>query len=110
MNIKVGDTYLITTDAYFYAPNGEAYRSVWGTVKRVVDAQLTLGIKPNAKSTNWYIEIGNMIIAGCQMHYIIRCAKPNFKKVKECSWNSSSYNEFKRRSMIYNANERRRKR
>ena len=31
------------------------------------------GIKTNRGSTNWYVVIGKMIIAGCQVHYVIQC-------------------------------------
>jgi carbonic anhydrase/acetyltransferase-like protein (isoleucine patch superfamily) len=63
--------YLITTDAWFYAPDGRQYRSVWGDVEIVSDA--ILGIKTNTRSANWFAKIGSednhVIIAGCQIHY-----------------------------------------
>ena len=36
---------LITTDAWFYAPDGLKYRSAWGDVKIVEDS--SLGVKTN---------------------------------------------------------------
>lgn len=72
LNIEPGQKALITTDNWFFAPDGKSYRAVFGTVHAVRSAEETLGIKPNAKSTNWYVEIGNMTIAGCQIHYAVR--------------------------------------
>ncbi|QFQ87340.1 hypothetical protein F8A10_07830 [Paracoccus kondratievae] len=70
--IMPGQKYLITTDNWFFAPDGENYRAVWGTVNAVVDAETALGIKTNRNSTNWYVSIGDMIVAGCQIHYAMR--------------------------------------
>ncbi|MFW8567024.1 hypothetical protein [Orrella sp. 11846] len=74
--IKVGDNALITTDNWFYAPNGNSYRAVWGTVKAVSSDKEVLGINTNRNSTNWYVEIGNMIVAGCQIHYAVATDEP----------------------------------
>ena len=71
--MKIGDKFLITCDNWFIAPDGEQYRAVFGTVHGVQDSEATLGIKTNAKSTNWYVMIGNMVLAGCQIHYAVRC-------------------------------------
>jgi hypothetical protein len=69
--------YLITTDAWFYAPDGRQYRSVWGEVEIVSDA--ILGIKTNVRSSNWFAKIGSndnhVIVAGCQIHYACKSAK-----------------------------------
>jgi hypothetical protein len=75
LNIDTGQKALITTDNWFFAPDGNTYRAVFGTVKAVRSAEETLGVKTNAKSTNWYVEIGNMTIAGCQIHYAVRTDK-----------------------------------
>lgn len=77
--IAPGDKALITTDGWFIAPDGEQYRSAFGTIKGVYDSYNTLGVKTNARSTNWYIVIGNMTIAGCQIHYAIKTDKVSFK-------------------------------
>lgn len=66
--IQSGKKYLITCDAWFYAPDGENYRAAFGTVHAVVDAKTALGIDTNRNSTNWYVVIDDMIIAGCQIH------------------------------------------
>ena len=72
--------YLITTDAWFLAPDGIQYRAVWGDVEIVSDA--ILGVKTNNRATNWYAKVGSddthVIVAGCQIHYAVKCDKePN---------------------------------
>jgi len=69
---EVGKRYLITTDGWFIAPDGEQYRAVFGTLKAVHSSETALGVKTNSRSTNWYVEIGGMMIAGCQIHYVAR--------------------------------------
>jgi len=88
--------YLITTDNWFYAPNGKQYKSVWGNVEIVSDS--ILGIKTNLKSSNWFAKVGtdynHVIVAGCQIHYAIKCEnKPNTDLVKD--WTADSENGFK---------------
>ena len=72
MKPQIGKKYLITCDNWFVAPDGQSYLSVFGTVTGVYSDQETLGIKTNRGSTNWYVEIGNMLIAGCQIHFAIK--------------------------------------
>ena len=66
--------YLITTDQWFIAPDGQMYSAVWGNVEIVSDD--LLGIKTNARSTNWFAKVGNsdnhVVIAGCQIHYAVK--------------------------------------
>jgi len=72
MKPQINEKYLITTDGWFIAPDGNQYKSVFGTVTGIENDEATLGIKTNRSSTNWYITIGNMIVAGCQIHYCIK--------------------------------------
>lgn len=80
------DTYIVTTDGWFTAPDGEEYNQVWGKV-HVSTAENTLGVKPNARSTNWYLTVGtqddHVIIAGCQVHYACKCKNPPKNKYKK---------------------------
>lgn len=76
--MKIGEKWLITADNWFFAPDGENYRAVWGTVYAVMNDEEALGIKTNRNATNWFVKIGNMVIAGCQIHYAIRCDKVSF--------------------------------
>ena len=96
--------YLITTDSWFYAPDGLKYRSVWGEVNLMEDSEL--GIKTNRNSSNWYAHIGSknkgVIVAGCQIHYAVRCEKPpNTGRVKEQYYGESAAHEYERVSEIY---------
>jgi hypothetical protein len=82
--------YLITTDNWFYAPDGKQYRAVWGTVKILDDG--VLGVKTNRNSSNWFAKVGSddnhIIVAGCQIHYAIKSEeKPNTNQVQD--WHSS---------------------
>ena len=70
--MNIGDKVLITTDGWFFAPDGEQYRAVHGTVKAILNDEEALGIKTNRASTNWFVEIGNALIAGCQIHYAVK--------------------------------------
>ena len=96
--------YLITTDSWFYAPDGKKYRSVWGSVQTFEDSLLQ--IKTNRNSTNWYLQVGSdnnhAIIAGCQVHYAVKCEnKPNIERVKETSYDNTSSHDFERDTEIY---------
>lgn len=73
-NLKLGDKVLVTVDNWFYAPDGRCYRAVFGTVKGCRSSEDSLGVRTNAKSTNWYLEVGSVTIAGCQIHYIVKCS------------------------------------
>ena len=69
--LKVGQKFLITTDNWFFAPDGQQFKAVWGTVHAISDSKETLGMETNRYSSNWYIHIGSMVVAGCQIHYAI---------------------------------------
>lgn len=75
--IKPGNKYLIHTNEWFHASDGESYHAVFGTVQAVVDAETALGIRSNRNATNWYVAIGDMIVAGCQIHYAMRADSYN---------------------------------
>jgi hypothetical protein len=98
-NISIGDKVLVTCDNWFYAPDGQNYRAVFGTVKAVRTAEDALGVRPNGKSTNWYAEVGNMMIAGCQIHYVVKTSTCVLGDVP--TWND----EKGRPTHIYNADQ-----
>lgn len=102
-NLQVGKKALITCDNWFYAPNGKEYRAVFGTVQAVHTSEETLGVKTNAKSTNWYVVIGNMTLAGCQIHYAIRCDEADCGRVNGWGVSDGKVNEYVRPSVIYDA-------
>ena len=77
--------YLITTDNWFTAPDGNDYKSVWGSIEILNDS--VLGVKTNARSTNWFAKVGSeenhLIIAGCQIHYAVKSdEKPKLRASK----------------------------
>ena len=67
--------HLITTDAWFFGPDGRQYRAAWGEVEILTDE--ILGIKTNRNASNWFAKVGtdenHVVIAGCQIHYAVRC-------------------------------------
>lgn len=88
--------YLITTDDWFIAPDGQQYKAAWGNVEIVNDT--ILGIKTNARSTNWFAKVGNdekhIIIAGCQIHYAVKAEeKPNEYRAHD--WTADAANGLK---------------
>jgi len=96
--------YLITTDCWFYGADGKQYKSVWGEVEIVGDD--ILGIKTNARSTNWFAKISgeknHIIVAGCQIHYAIKTdEKPNVDSVIDWTVESGEIKKYNRPSSIY---------
>jgi len=101
---ELNKKYLITTDVWFVAPEGEQYRAVFGTVTSVNSDEDTLGIKTNKGSSNWYVVIGNMIIAGCQIHYAIQTDEVSFMPpTQEIEYEGSLVTEINHNTRIYNA-------
>lgn len=101
---QVGKNVLITTVDWFYAPNGKQYRAVWGKLTDIKTAESSLGIRPNGRSTNWYVEIGDMTIAGCQVNYAIVSDTIFLDAVEDFNQHEGRYIVNKRPSAIYNAN------
>ncbi|GEM_PF-1436746 len=83
--MRIGQKYLVSVDNWFHAPDGNTYRAVFGTVHAVVDSVAVLGLRPNRHSTNWYVVIGDTVVAGCQVHYAVRAEtfspEPGFAEV-----------------------------
>lgn len=96
--------YLITTDNWFIAPDGSQYSAVWGNVEILSDT--FLGIQTNRNATNWYAKVGtednHVIIAGCQIHYAIKCNnKPNINRAANYSTSEKGCIEFTTPTRIY---------
>ena len=102
----VGKKYLITPDAWFLAPDGQEYKSVFGTVGAISNDEETLGIKTNGRSTNWYVSIGNMVIAGCQIHYCIQTDEVYRGEYVREEAHEGKVIETQVRSRIYMADEK----
>ena len=101
--LAVGKKALINTDNWFTAPDGQQYKAVFGTVNRVLDSTEALGVRTNARSTNWYVEIGNMTIAGCQIHYAVQTDSCNLGVTDNYEVKDGEVLRFQQPSRIYNA-------
>jgi hypothetical protein len=96
--------YLITCDNWFFAPDGRQYKNVWGEVEILNDS--ILGIKTNIRSSNWFCKVGSndnhVIIAGCQIHYAVKCDKPNTSDlINDFSVENGEVKNYTRPSLIY---------
>lgn len=94
LNIVPGQKALITTNQWFYAPDGKQYGAVFGTVKAIRTDKEAMGITTNRNSTNWYVEIGCMTVAGCQVQYAVRCDHCELGDVE--AWHSSASDGLKK--------------
>lgn len=101
--IRVGKKVLVTTDCWFAAPDGLQYSAVFGTVKVVRSDEDTLGIRTNRGSTNWYVEIGRVTIAGCQIHYAVECDSAHCGEVTDWVIVDGECRLHERPSRIYDA-------
>lgn len=101
--LEVGKKALITTHNWFTAPDGRQYKAAFGTVNAVMDAVETLGLKTNAHSTNWYVECGNLLIAGCQIYYAIRTDHCHLGKAETHTVHEGKLSVFDQPSYIYDA-------
>lgn len=70
-NESIGEKHLITTNEWFIAPDGNQYKAAFGVLYGIYEDS-SLGIKTNRHSTNWFVQLGGMTIAGCQIHYAIK--------------------------------------
>ncbi len=99
----IGWRVLVTCDNYFFAPDGKQYRCVFGTLSAVQTSEEALGIKVSARSQDWYVTVGNMRIAGCQIHYVIATEDCYLGKVLDWTSTENGIVEYKRQSLIYSA-------
>jgi len=73
MKNYIGKKVLVTTSEWFIAPNGKSYKAIWGTLHTINEAKESVGFAINRTHANWFIEIGNMVVAGCQIFYLMAC-------------------------------------
>lgn len=102
MKNLIGKNVLITTSNWFVGHDGLEYKAVWGKLKAIHTTQETLGFTPSRQNTNWFIEVGNMIIAGCQVMYIDQVERPNSNRA--IGWVADAANgikEYERPTFIY---------
>jgi hypothetical protein len=107
--ITNGQKYIITTNDWFIAPDGDSYKSAWGTCE-VKCIKEVFGFDPIRPSTNWYLQVGKegteAIIAGCQIHYAIRCENPPEDKYIGQSYIEKETGKYLNSSRIYYAEPR----
>lgn len=103
MKHLIGKNVLVTTQNWFVADDGLEYKALWGKLKAIHTTQDTLGFTPSRQNTNWFVEIGGMVIAGCQVLYLNACDhKPNNSKAM--GWSASAdkgYFEYQRPTFIF---------
>lgn len=95
---------LITTQGWFYGKDGKQYRAVHGTLKAIHEAGKTLGFIPNRSHANWFVEIGNMIIMGCQVMYLQQVDEVNTGNVIDWNYDKDSEEKsvsYERPTSIY---------
>lgn len=83
MKLTINKRALVTTDNWFIAPDGKEYKAAFGTILEISNSEQVLGIKTNSRSTNWYVKIGNLYIAGCQIQYVIETEQCNLGDMVE---------------------------
>ncbi len=71
-HIQIGDQIVVTSSDWFVAPDGKFYKSAYGTIKGIYETKQVLGIITNSRSTNWYLQVGNLTIGGCRVHHIVK--------------------------------------
>ncbi len=81
-------TAAITFDSWFFAPDGQQYRTAFGLIQ-VLKAKDVLGLEPK-NSANWFVQIGSgeraVLLAGCQVHSAMLCStKPTGPHVYDAS-------------------------
>jgi hypothetical protein len=100
MQNKIGKNVLCTTESWFLAPDGREYKAVFGKLKGIHSSEKTLGFSPNRTHTNWFLEIGNMSIAGCQIMYVVETEEAHlgelldFDQTKTIAGNLTDQNGF----------------
>lgn len=107
MKFEVGEKYLITTQTWFIAPDGNQYRAAFGTYKGTYSSKDTLGVDTNRHSTNWYVSIGNVTIAGCQIYYCVKTGSVSYKPpLHAIDFEGKTIFNANSRSFIYDADRK----
>lgn len=101
MTDLIGKKVLITTGEWFYASDGKTYNAVHGTLKGIHEAGKTLGFIPNRAHANWYLEVGNLNLMGCQGLYVLQCDEINTGDVEEWKNEDGNVVKFTRPSAIF---------
>ncbi len=94
---------LVTCQNWFYGADGKQYKAIHGTLKAIHESGKELGFIPNRSHANWYFEIGEMVIMGCQIMYVLQCDTVHNGYVTD--WNNDNTEkqivEYDRPTAIY---------
>jgi len=97
---------LITATEWFYAEDGNSYRAIWGELKAIRKVDEVIGFAPNRPNVNWIFEIGNVLIYGCQVKYIVLCPnQPSTEGTRSWSTEKGELRTFTTPNAIYIANK-----
>ncbi len=82
---------IVTADDWFYGPDGNTYKAVYGQVY-VIETNKLIGFKPEGGSgvANYVFAVGKpgkqIILAGCRVHYVTMCpSRPNSTSILDLS-------------------------
>jgi len=92
---NIGKKVLITSVSWFFAPDGKQYKAVFGTLKVIHTSQETLGFTPSRTHTNWYLEVGNMNLAGCQVLHLVQANEVNTNEVVDFTTDRTHATDYK---------------
>lgn len=99
-NLKVGETFLLNANNWFYGPDGESYIAIFGTIKGIH--------KNNDKeggAVKLQITIGNMTVNAEDVRYAIKCDRyDDTPPTIEQWWKGERIQKQGAISRIYNAN------
>lgn len=100
----IGENVLCTCSNWFIAPDGKEYKGVYGKLIGIYEVSKELGFIPNRSHANWFYKIGEMVIMGCQVMYIIKCTQPvNTDKQTAWTLDSGDVKEYERPTLIYSS-------
>lgn len=83
MKELIGKKVLVTSNGWFFGNDGMQYKAIYGTLKAIHTSENTLGFTPSRTHTNWYLEVGNTTIAGCQVLHCVQSDVCNTGEVSD---------------------------
>lgn len=99
----IGKKVLATSTSWFFAPDGKSYKAVYGTLHGILSTEDELGFRPNFKHTNWFVNIGKIVIAGCEILHVIQSNNCNTSDTTEFNTEGGKCTVYNRPSIIYDA-------
>lgn len=106
-NQWINKNVLFTCNQWFTAPDGKDYKVVYGTLKAILKTDDVFGFSARATAghVNYIFEVGNMVIAGCQVQYGVLCpTPPDFQTKPNWLAHEGKIIPYDRPNVIYNAN------